>query len=186
VTRFEEALEFALKWETGGDPDGGYHLNPKDPGGETKWGIARNSYVNLSIRLLTRHAAADIYRKDFWLANKCEKLRWPLALVHFDACVNLGNFKVINAKRQYHYRANRILQRAIGVKEDGLIGPVTLAKAYEADQTVSSVASIAQRNLWYVELAQRSPVGMGSFFGGWLNRTQELQGIVLKARKSKR
>ena len=78
------------------------------------------------------------------------------------------------------------MQRALNVNEDGIIGPVTLANAYEADQTVASVAILAHRALWYVELARSSPVGMGKFFGGWMNRVQDLQAIVLAARKRKR
>lgn len=186
MTRFEEALDFVLKWETAGDPDGAYHNNPKDPGGETKWGIARNTYPDISIRDLTRDDAAQIYHKDFWQFGKCHQMRWPLAVVHFDACVNLGNFKIVRGERQFHYRANRILQRALGVTEDGLIGPVTLSKAYDSDKTVAAVAAISHRNLWYVQLAQGSPATMGTFFGGWLNRTQSLQRIVLQARKFKR
>ena len=186
MPRFADALEFVLKWETGGDPKGAYHNDADDPGGETKWGIARNSYGKGSIRLLTREDAEKIYRKDYWLFGDCEKMRWPLSLVHFDACVNLGNFKFKNNKREYHWRANRILQRGLGVTEDGNIGPVTLANAYECDQTVASVAILAYRALWYVELARSSPVGMGKFFGGWMNRIQDLQAIVLAARKQKR
>ncbi len=65
-------------------------------------------------------------------------MRWPLAVVHFDACVNLGNFKISKGKRHYHYRANRILQRALGVTEDGLIGPVTLYRQGQAGASLPS------------------------------------------------
>ena len=43
---FLKCLKFTLPWETGNDPDGGYTNDPDDPGGETRWGIAKASHPN--------------------------------------------------------------------------------------------------------------------------------------------
>ena len=44
---FEDAIEFVLLHE------GGYSWDPKDPGGETRFGISKKSYPNLNIKNLT-------------------------------------------------------------------------------------------------------------------------------------
>lgn len=82
--KFERAVEFVLRWE------GGYVHNPADPGGETKYGISKRSYPYLDIKNLTREQAIEIYRRDYWDAAGAGELRWPLALVYFDAAVNHG------------------------------------------------------------------------------------------------
>ena len=81
---FEKAISFILKWE------GGYVCHPDDPGGETKFGISKQSYPDLDIKNLTREEAVHIYRRDYWQASGADRLPWPLALVHFDTSVNHG------------------------------------------------------------------------------------------------
>jgi len=52
---FEVALNFVLKWE------GGYVNDPRDSGGETKFGISKKAYPNLDIKNLTQQQAGEIY-----------------------------------------------------------------------------------------------------------------------------
>jgi len=66
--KFEDAFERLLGHE------GGYIDNPKDPGGETNWGISKRSYPTVDIKNLTRWAAMDIYRRAFWDPVHGEKL----------------------------------------------------------------------------------------------------------------
>ncbi|MDH7453576.1 glycosyl hydrolase 108 family protein [Luteimonas composti] len=108
--------------------EGGYSSDRTDPGnwtggrvgaGElrgTKFGIAANSYPTLDIKGLTRAQAIAIYRRDFWQAARCHQLPPVAAFQLLDGAVNSGI-------RQ----ATRWLQRAVGVSDDGAIGPVTLA-----------------------------------------------------------
>ncbi len=81
---FERAIAFVLRHE------GGYVNDPRDPGGETKFGISKRAYPGFDIKNLTEEQAIEIYRKDYWDRAGCGVLDWPLCLVHFDACVNLG------------------------------------------------------------------------------------------------
>lgn len=81
---FERAVVFVLRHE------GGYVNDPRDPGGETKYGISKRAYPHLDIKGLTEAEAKEIYRKDYWDKTGCGSLEWPLCFVHFDACVNLG------------------------------------------------------------------------------------------------
>ncbi len=46
--------------------EGGYVNDPRDPGGETNWGISKRSYPTVDIKNLTRTQAEDIYMHDFW------------------------------------------------------------------------------------------------------------------------
>jgi lysozyme family protein len=54
--------------------EGGYVSDPRDPGGETRFGIAKRSYPNVDIKALTRDDAIAIYRRDFWVRVQGDKL----------------------------------------------------------------------------------------------------------------
>jgi lysozyme family protein len=96
--------------------EGGYVHAPRDPGGETKWGISKRAYPSLDIAALTQDAAKRIYWRDYWLRCACDKLPQGLAFDVFDAAVNSGPVQ-----------AAKWLQAAVGTAQDGVIGPVTLA-----------------------------------------------------------
>ncbi len=88
-TDFEKAIEFVLSWE------GGYVNDPRDPGGETNYGISKRSFPSLDIKNLTRDQAKQIYFEKYWLKADCDQLAWPINLVVLDTAVNCG---VIPAK----------------------------------------------------------------------------------------
>lgn len=90
--KFIPCVAFILKWETGGDLHyGGYTNDPDDPGGETKWGIAKRFHPQLDILLLTRAEAELIYYNEYWRPAGCESMPAPLALAVFDLSVNMGH-----------------------------------------------------------------------------------------------
>ena len=95
--------------------EGGYVNNPRDLGGETKWGISKRSYPHLDIESLTREEAIEIYREDFWMPIGGQNLSPGMAYQALDAAINSGIGNAI-----------RFLQRAIGVADDGRVGPITL------------------------------------------------------------
>lgn len=100
--------------------EGGYVDDPKDPGGETKWGISKRAYPHVDIRNLTREQAKEIYRQDYWLALRADDYEGAIGFQLFDMAVNSG----LGA-------ASRTLQRAVGATEDGKIGPVTIGLMHE-------------------------------------------------------
>jgi lysozyme family protein len=104
--------------------EGGYVFNPHDPGGETKFGISKRSYPHLDIHSLTLADAKTIYRRDFWDRAQCDKLHPDLAFDLFDGAVNSGIGQAI-----------RWLQRAVGVADDGVVGPLTLASINRENDT---------------------------------------------------
>ena len=104
--------------------EGGYIFNPHDPGGETKFGISKRSYPHLDIHSLTLADAKTIYKRDFWDRAQCDKLHPDLAFDLFDGAVNSGIGQAI-----------RWLQRAVGVADDGVVGPLTLASINRENDT---------------------------------------------------
>jgi lysozyme family protein len=102
--------------------EGGYVHNPKDPGGETKFGISKRSYPSLGIASLTLDDAKAIYKRDFWDRAQCDRLHPDLAFQVFDGAVNSGIGNSI-----------RWLQEAAGVAVDGVVGPLTLRKVGDMD-----------------------------------------------------
>lgn len=70
--------------------EGGYNLDPKDPGGETKYGVSKRRYPNEDIKNLTLDRARFLYQRDFWGAHKCDGMPWEQALLVFDTAVNGG------------------------------------------------------------------------------------------------
>lgn len=83
--RFEKFWPQLLKWE-----GSKYTNDPDDPGGATKYGIDKRSHPTVDIRGLTEGAAKEIYWREYWLKNECQKKPFPLGEVFFDACVNVG------------------------------------------------------------------------------------------------
>ncbi len=81
---FEKAIAFVLRHE------GGYVNNPADPGGETKYGIAKRSHPAVDIKNLTVDGAKGIYLTEYWVPSNSGTLDNKLALVHFDTAVNCG------------------------------------------------------------------------------------------------
>ena len=64
-TSFDEIIEVVLHHE------GGYVNDPKDPGGETNYGISKRAYPDVDIKNLTEDGAKDIYRRDYWEKYRC-------------------------------------------------------------------------------------------------------------------
>lgn len=94
----------------------GYVNNPKDPGGETNWGISKRSHPNIDIKSLTKEKAKQIYKIEFWDVIIGDGLPSSMAFQSMDFAVNSGIQTAI-----------RYLQRTIGVADDGHFGPISLA-----------------------------------------------------------
>ena len=107
------SFEYCFKLIVG--EEGGYVNNPKDPGGETKWGISKRAYPYLSIPELTIEHAKEIYHEDYWSKVRGDDLPKPLGLCMFDCAVNMGNDAAI-----------RLLQGEVGADVDGIFGQQTM------------------------------------------------------------
>ncbi len=87
-----------------------------------------------TLQALTKKETAAIYRSTFWDACKCGLLPSGIDLAVFDCAVAEGP-----------ERAVRLLQEALNVKTDGLIGAVTLAAVRSARPEAVLAAFIANR-----------------------------------------
>ena len=137
--------------------EGGYVVDPADPGGETNWGISKRSYPAVDIKNLTKEGAKAIYLRDFW--GPCGADRLPgVAFDLFDMAVNSGV-----------KRAVIVLQQAISssptVATDGDFGPVTLARALAVDPIRLEIRLNAARLNFMTNLP-----GWPDFGKGWARR----------------
>lgn len=138
--------------------EGGYVNDPKDPGGETNWGVtiytARANGYTGSMRTMSRADAKTIYLKAFWQRYNCDQFPPELAFQFLDACVNHGSGN-----------ASRMLQRAVGVADDGVIGKVTLAAIERYSVADVGLLFQAERLEFYTKLNHFDRFGRG-----WINR----------------
>ena len=130
MTAFDQAMVIILASE------GGYSNNSADPGGETNFGISKRAFPSVDIAQLTVEGAKAIYKASYWdkTAGGLDNVDPGLALILMDAAVNNG----VGA-------ANKFLQSALGVAEDGVIGPQTLAALRRADPQEILVAAHGAR-----------------------------------------
>lgn len=137
--------------------EGGYSHDPKDPGGETNYGISKRSYPDLDIRSLTRANAEAIYKRDFWNMVRGDALPFCVALMVFDFAVNAGIDRSI-----------KLLQKAVGVKADGKFGDTTLAAINNMHKYNLAEKLAADRIMYYSMIRNFDVYGKG-----WVNRTIE-------------
>ncbi|MCU9850366.1 hypothetical protein OEZ60_20485 [Defluviimonas sp. WL0024] len=135
--------------------EGAYSNDARDPGGETKYGIAKRYHPDVDIPSLTIAGAKAIYRRDYWDAAGCGLLGWPVAYVFFDAVVNMGLKTAV-----------KLMQEALGEVADGVIGPRTRrAMQRQGDDPELVVRFQAERALYYASRAHFDTYGRG-----WLRR----------------
>ena len=154
---FRDCLALVLKHE------GGYVHHEKDPGGRTNLGVTQRVWEEWvghevdekAMRALTPALVAPMYEMKYWRTSYCEKLPRGLDLLVFSMAVNAGSGRSV-----------KLLQDAIGVVADGVIGPNTMARINEANvETLIDKFSEA-RTAFYKGL-KTFPV----FGRGWLSRT---------------
>lgn len=157
---FDVAIERILNHE------GGYTNNPKDRGNwttgkigvgqlkGTKFGISAMTYPNEDIANLTLAQAKFIYRRDFWDVLKADRFHDGTAYQLLDFAVNSGIPNTIKA-----------FQRAIGVKVDGVFGPLSLAASTGLSEAAQMMLLIAERIDFMTNAS-----GWDSFGKGWVRR----------------
>lgn len=149
---FKTALKRVLEHE------GGYVNHPADPGGETNFGITKNTanqygYTG-SMRLIPADVVEKIYKGQFWNTLDCGNYHYAFGFQLFDAGVNHG---IANARK--------MLQRAVGVKDDGVIGQITLAAIQKLPTAVLISLFNAERIQFYTKLST-----FPTFGKGWMKR----------------
>ena len=144
MTAFDQAFDRLMTLE------GGYVNDPADPGGETKWGISKRSYPLVNIAALTREQAKEIYMRDFWTRGKMDQYDPAIAFQVFDFSVNSG---IETALRK--------MQSAVGVADDGFVGPITAAAVAAMKPADFIMRFTAERLDFWTRLSTWPTVGRG-------------------------
>jgi len=158
-TTFDEIIDSVLEHE------GGYVNDPKDLGGETKYGITKRFYPDVDIKNLTKEDAKKIYYDDYWVRNKVPSLPDNLKYIYFDMCINQGRGTAV-----------RVLQRAVNSKGgalevDGGLGPMTLKAINKYKPCDNRVRCYRLKH--YYDLVNKRPE-QEKFLFGWFRRALEV------------
>lgn len=159
MTPFDRALERTLGFE------GGATNHPLDRGGPTNQGITQRTYdawritsgrPKRSVDLMEMDELYAIYRDNYWIPASCEYLPEELACAVFDMAVHSGP-----------WNAKLTLQRAVMVRADGVIGPVTLAAVKATPDVV--LRFLKKRGGYLQEVISVAP-NQVAFLEGWIAR----------------
>ena len=149
--------------------EGGYVDDPDDHGGPTNFGITQLVYdeyrrakglAYAPVKEITRQVAREIYFDRYWKPIKPEVMREDMAIAAFDFGVNSGPTRAI-----------KTLQAVLGLKDDGIIGPLTARRLQEGTST--DVAYYLKARLDFVRSLRRK-----KFIRGWQNRIFNLARYV--------
>lgn len=183
MTSFDAAVAIVLRFE------GGWVNDPRDPGGETAFGISMRfikaqgltaaalGLENLEpgcLKKLERTTAAGLYRRYFWDAGGYGMVTDQLVATSlFDCAVNCGLFRAAVLAQQVLHELG-VTTAAVaggtkGVEVDGKFGALTAAAINSCSQTAFRKAYRAARERFYRDLVARKPE-MKAFLESWLHR----------------
>lgn len=170
MASFKTAYEKYIKpWE------GGYAFVAGDKGGETYAGIARNfhpdwpgwSYIDQvkktrSIKHNEHFPALDEkvekFFNDFWNTQRLSEIKsQEVANIIYDFYVNSEKSAI------------KVVQRLVGVSQDGLIGPKTLQAINSFNPAELNNLIKEEREKFYLRIVDRDPTQL-KFITGWMNR----------------
>jgi lysozyme family protein len=142
--------------------EGGYSDHAADPGGKTRYGVteavAREVGYRGDMRELPLELAQRIYKERYWDAVQAEALPPDVRYIVFDGAVNSGVAQ-----------SAKWLQRACGVKDDGVVGPITIRAASTLHSEGLRRRILAQRLRFMAKLPN-----WPAFSRGWANRICDL------------
>lgn len=163
---FEQCLALTLREE------GGFVNDKRDPGGMTNLGVTRATYeqwvgrhvTDDEMRKLTLHDVQKIYKVNYWDRVRGDELPIGVDMAVFDLAVNSGTS-----------RAAKFLQQALAMPSDGIIGPKTIAAAYQRDPE-ELIEQICRERLQF--LKQLST--WKTFGKGWSGRVERVEAAAKK------
>ena len=142
--------------------EGGFSNHKDDRGGATRYGVteavAREVGYRGNMRELPLELAQRIYKDRYWDAVQAENLPPDVRYIVFDGAVNSGVAQ-----------AAKWLQRACGVKDDGVVGPLTIRAANALHPDGLKRKILAQRLRFMATLPNWPAFGRG-----WANRISDL------------
>lgn len=150
--------------------EGGYANNPADPGGATMSGVTQRTfdgYLRLGkasrpVRTITSTELGEIYRRQYWAAVKGDELPEGIDYVLFDGAVNSGPAQSI-----------KWLQRALGVRVDGVLGEATIDAVEAHPDHDLLIAAVLDRRMKFLRALKH----WSEFRTGWTRRVDEVRRI---------
>ena len=169
MAKVEQLVPHIVKWE------GGFVNDPDDLGGATNIGVTLTTYklycrrkgypVPTVERLknLTKEQFADILKSMYWDACKADEIvSQSVANAIVDWAWNSGTSTAVKE-----------IQRVLGVKNDGIIGNITLA-AINSQSPLPLFGRVQQARIAYLHRICNARPANNKFIKGWLNRVQSL------------
>jgi lysozyme family protein len=162
---FEDAIARVLVHE------GGYSNHPSDPGGPTNYGITLSDYrryvkpraTAADVRAMQLDEAKSIYRERYWNAMRCDDLPAGIDYAMFDYGVNSGVTRAI-----------KVLQRLLGLADDGRMSDAVIAAARGEDAS-GLISGLCDERLAFLKRLKTWPV----FGAGWGRRVAEVKAAAL-------
>lgn len=139
-----------------------------DKGGETKGGFAQKSHPHLVVRDLTIKDIFRLYYELYATPIRFDELDHKVGVVLFDIGCGSGPL-----------RAVLILQKVLGVAEDGVLGPKTLQAAQKMNPDRLFELLTMERKNFYHRIVANNPKQQ-VYLQGWLNRSNSLEAILNK------
>lgn len=167
-SNFDASITLVLKSE------GGFVDNPADPGGATNMGITRRTLADWrgvspwwklavpAVQALGVDEAKLIYKARYWDVIRGDDLPKGLDYAVFDFAVNSGPQKAVE-----------VLQKIIGVKVDGIVGPLTIAATQKSVAT--NILELCTERL---DFLQSLPT-WATFGAGWRNRVESARAAAM-------
>jgi len=162
---FAPSLAAVLKSEGGNDDD------PVDRGGRTSRGITQREYTawlmergrhDQDVWTASTSDISTIYHDEYWNPY-CDNIPKGIDYDFFDLSVNHGPGKAI-----------QLVQRALGVADDGRIGPVTRDALARANPKALIPKITAVRKAYYDSIVKSNP-SQKKYIKGWYNRAAAVE-----------
>lgn len=143
-----------------------YTNHPNDRGGPTKWGITLNAWSEWrgrdvdanDVKSITEAQAREFYETEYVIAPRFHQLPEMVRAMVIDCGVNHGP-----------RAASKWVQRAIGVKQDGILGPISIQTALECNPIAIHLKVSASRVKLFGRIVTKDPT-QAVFAHGWNNR----------------
>ena len=172
ISNWDKAFEHVIKSEAGfqSDPhDSGNHL-PDGRAGCTMLGCTQTNweaYVGHQVtwddmKALKPDDVKPLYKRDYWDAVKGDALSGGVDYAAFDFAINAGPAA-----------SRKMIQRALGVNPDGVIGPATMAAINAMDGKVFLDKFSQAKRDFYIGL--HNP----TYEKGWLTRVEDVKKIAI-------
>lgn len=150
--------------------EGGFVNNPNDHGYATKFGITQETLTVFrggpvsveDVKQLSVAEARQIYKQKFIVNAGFGKIADDrLRAFVIDSAVNHGIVMAV-----------KLLQRALHVPDDGILGPQTIKAVAEASTPKLHLQMIGQRAMFYGRIIKKDP-SQSVFAEGWMARLND-------------